>query len=351
MRSVLAIAQREVIAFFATPVGWLCLTAFAAISGFFFAMMATEFSVQATTAAYNPYVAEQINLNDWLVQPFFANTSVVLLMLSPALSMRLFAEDRANKSLELLLSSPVTSGQIVLGKFLGALGFVSVMLASTLPLTAMLYWLGTPDTGILLSCYLSAFLLSASFLSVGLLTSAMTENQIVALVTGSPAVGALGAQLGRDHRRRIARTGAGRNFHAESPRPAAQGLVSPRRCGLLHHLCWGLPVRDNPARGGLPMALRERLWVVGGTGLVGRVGTGLTAATYDTGELPLPVLLMGEWRRPDRPLADARPRTDPAAAPPGARSSLASQSPWWDSSRHWLSVQTSSPRSMMSGGI
>ena len=184
MKPVLAIARREVAAFFATPVGWLCLTAFAAISGFFFAMMATEFSVQATTAAYNPYVAEQINLNDWLIQPFFANTSVVLLMLSPALSMRLLAEDRANKSLELLLSSPVTSGQIVLGKFLGALGFVSVMLASTLPLTAMLYWLGTPDTGILLSCYLSAFLLAASFLSVGLLTSAMTENQIVALVTG-----------------------------------------------------------------------------------------------------------------------------------------------------------------------
>ena len=164
-------------------VGWLCLTAFAAISGFFFAMMATEFSVQATTAAYNPYVAEQINLNDWLIQPFFANTSVVLLMLSPALSMRLLAEDRVNSLFEPLLSSPVTSGQIVLGKFLGALGFVSVMLASTLPLTAMLYWLGTPDTGILLSCYLSAFLLAASFLSVGLLTSAMTENQIV-LVTG-----------------------------------------------------------------------------------------------------------------------------------------------------------------------
>lgn len=184
MRAVFAIARREVSAFFATPVGWLCLTAFASISGFFFAMMATEFSVQATTATYNPYVAEQINLNDWLVQPFFANTSVVLLMLSPAISMRLFAEDRANRSLELLLSSPVSSGQIVMGKFLGAMGFVAIMLASTLPLTAMLYWLGSPDTGMLVSCYLSALLLASSFLSVGLLTSAMTENQIVALVTG-----------------------------------------------------------------------------------------------------------------------------------------------------------------------
>jgi len=184
MTAVLAIAKRELAEFFATPVGWLCLTAFAAISGFFFAMMCTEFSVQATTAAYNPYVAEQINLNDWLVQPFFANTSVVLLMLSPALSMRLFAEDRKQKSLELLLSSPISSAQIVLGKFLGVMAFVTVMLATTLPLTATLYWLGNPDSGILFSCYLSAWLLAASFLSVGLLTSAMTENQIVALVTG-----------------------------------------------------------------------------------------------------------------------------------------------------------------------
>ena len=184
MRPVLAISRRELESFFATPVGWLCLTGFSIIAGFFFAMMATEFSVQATQAAYNPYVAEQINLNDWLIQPFFANTAVILLLLSPALSMRLFAEDRKQRSLELLLSSPISSFQIVLGKFLGVMGFVTVMLATTLPLTAMLYWLGSPDNGTLLSCYLSTFFLAASFLSVGMLTSAMTENQIVALVTG-----------------------------------------------------------------------------------------------------------------------------------------------------------------------
>jgi ABC-2 type transport system permease protein len=188
VRAVVAIGRRELAGFFATPVGWLCLTGFTLITGFFFAMMSTEFSVQATTAAYNPYVAEQINLNDWLVQPFFANTAVILLMLSPALSMRLFAEDRKQHSIELLLSSPISSGQIVLGKFLGVMGFVGAMLATTLPLIAMLYWLGTPDTGTLVSCYLSIFLLAASFLSVGMLTSAMTENQIVALVTGFGAL-------------------------------------------------------------------------------------------------------------------------------------------------------------------
>jgi ABC-2 type transport system permease protein len=184
MRAVLAIGRRELQGFFATPVGWLCLTGFSIITGFFFAMMTAEFSIQASKAAYNPYAAEQINLNDWLVLPFFANTAVILLMLCPALSMRLFAEDRKQHSIELLLSSPISSGQIVLGKFLGVMGFVSVMLATTVPLMGMLYWLTTPDTGVLLSSYLSIFLLAASFLSVGMLTSAMTENQIVALVTG-----------------------------------------------------------------------------------------------------------------------------------------------------------------------
>ena len=188
MRAVLAIGRRELSAFFATPVGWLCLTGFSIITGFFFAMMATEFSVQATRAAYNPYAAEQVNLNDWLIQPFFANTAVILLMLSPALTMRLFAEDRRSHSMELLLSSPISSAQIVLGKFLGVMGFVSVMLATTFPLIGMLYWLGTPDTGVVLSCITSLFLLAASFLSVGMLTSAMTENQIVALVTGFGAL-------------------------------------------------------------------------------------------------------------------------------------------------------------------
>jgi ABC-2 type transport system permease protein len=182
MRAVLAIADRELRAYFATPVGWLCLCGFVLLSGFFFALMLTEFSVQAAQAAFNPYAESQVNLSDWMIQPFFANTAVILLLLCPGLSMRLFAEDRRTHAMELLLAAPISSGQIVLGKYLGAVGFVGVLILGLVPAVGLLYWLGNPDTGVILSCFLTTFLLAASFLSVGMLTSAFTVNQVVALV-------------------------------------------------------------------------------------------------------------------------------------------------------------------------
>lgn len=182
MRATLAIARRELEQYFATPMGWLCLCGFVLVTGFFFALMTTDYSVQASQSAFNPYMQEEMNVNDWLVQPFFANTAVILLLLCPALSMRLFAEDRRQRSLELLLSSPIGSGQIVLGKYLGALGFLAVLLFGTLHYSLILYWLGAPDPGILAANYLGTFLLAAAFLAVGMLTSAFTESQVVALV-------------------------------------------------------------------------------------------------------------------------------------------------------------------------
>lgn len=182
MRATFAIARRELHQYFETPMGWLCLCGFVLISGLFFALMTTDYSIQAGQAAMSGGMGQDINVNDWLIQPFFANTAVILLLLCPALSMRLFAEDRRQRSMELLLSSPVSSGQIVLGKYLGALGFLAVLLFGTLHTAAILYWLGDPDPGILASNYLGTFLLAASFLAVGMLTSAFTDSQVVALV-------------------------------------------------------------------------------------------------------------------------------------------------------------------------
>jgi len=182
MSAICAIAWRETRGYFATPVGWLCLGSFVALTGLFFAMSTSEFAAMAVQVASNPFATNQVNLTEWLIHPFFGNTAVILLMLCPALTMRLFAEDRRNGAIELLLASPISSGQIVLGKYLGALGFVFAMLCTTLPLTGMLYWLGNPDTGVLLSCYLATFLLAGSFMAVGMLASAFTTSQVVALV-------------------------------------------------------------------------------------------------------------------------------------------------------------------------
>ncbi|MDP6932884.1 MAG: ABC transporter permease, partial [Myxococcota bacterium] len=184
MKPVVAIARRELESYLAGPLGWLCLFGFVGVTGLFFALILTEYNIQAASAPMYMGMEDGPNLDEWVVQPFFANTGVILLLLCPALSMRLFAEDRRQRSLELLMSSPLRTSQIVLGKYLGALGFLGVLLGATLHYALILVFLGEPDVGILASCYASTFLLSAAFLAVGMLTSAFTENQVVALVLG-----------------------------------------------------------------------------------------------------------------------------------------------------------------------
>jgi len=182
MTSTLAIARRELDAYFDSPLGWLALTGFVFITGLFFALMVSDFSMQSTEIAYNPYMADQFNMNDYLLPAFFSNWAVILLFICPAISMRMFAEDVQNKSFELLLSSPISSTEIVLGKFLGGLGFVAMMFASTLHYVVIFYWLGSPDPGVLGASYATMFLLAASFIALGMLASAFTVNQVVAFV-------------------------------------------------------------------------------------------------------------------------------------------------------------------------
>jgi ABC-2 type transport system permease protein len=180
MKPVLSIARRELGAIFATPVGWACLSSLLLMTGLFFAWMLGLYAETALQAATSPW-DDPVNLNDHLIAPFFGSWAVILLFLCPAISMGLIAQDRKEGSLELLLTAPVSTTQIVLGKYLGALGFVKVMLLCTLHFPVLLWWLGEPDPGVLLSCYLSILLLSSAFLAVGLAASSMTQSQLVAL--------------------------------------------------------------------------------------------------------------------------------------------------------------------------
>ncbi len=183
MKATLAIARRELDAYFATPVGWLCLFGFVSITGLFFALMISQYSYQSTQAAMSPYMAGELTLSEYLVAPFFGNVAVILLLLCPALSMRLFAEDRRQRAFELLLAAPVSTAEIVLGKYLGALAFLVVLLFGTIHYVGLLYWVGSPDAGVLAASYAGTFLLAAAFMAVGMLASSFTENQVVALVT------------------------------------------------------------------------------------------------------------------------------------------------------------------------
>jgi ABC-2 type transport system permease protein len=181
MNNSLTIARRELRHTFSTPIGWIALCAFLLITGFFFVLEVRWYAMESMDSAFNP-MREPMDLGAHLVAPFFGEVSLLLLMICPALTMRSFAEDRRQRSLELLLTSPLSTTEIVLGKYLGALAFAGVLVLCTAHYPLLLLWIGRPDPGVILSSYLSLFLLVGAFLAVGLLASAMTESQVIALV-------------------------------------------------------------------------------------------------------------------------------------------------------------------------
>ena len=187
MRVTLAIAGRELRGYFTTPLGWIALAASLVITGFFFGWSLELYSEASLQSASSPW-GDPLDVDNYLVAPFFGNWAVVLLFLAPAITMRLFAEERAQGSWELLMTSPISAGQIVLGKYLGAMGFVVVSLLCTAHYPIILMSLTTPDPGILISSYCAILLLSASFVALGALASAWTSHQVIALLSSFAAL-------------------------------------------------------------------------------------------------------------------------------------------------------------------
>ena len=180
--NVFHIAWRELRATFTTAVGWLVLCGWLLITGLFWVLMVQNYVSQSEDLVFNPYGAQHMNLTDWLLVPFFGNCAVVLVMVAPALSMRLFSEEMKQRTLELLMTSPVSTIEIVLGKFLGALAFVAIMLLGTLQFPLGLLQWGSPDPGVVAGGYLGLLLLGSALLSLGLFASSLTSNQVVASV-------------------------------------------------------------------------------------------------------------------------------------------------------------------------
>ena len=161
------------------------------LAGVFFQWVFTAYAEASTELVFDPYAAQQLDLGDHLLAPFFGDLAIIVVLAGPALAMRLFSEEYRTRSFELLLTSPVTTGDIVLGKFLGALGFAALALAVTAVGPLSLFWFGDPDPGVLASGYLGLTLLFGAVLAMGMCASAWTENQIVALVTSFSAALAL----------------------------------------------------------------------------------------------------------------------------------------------------------------
>ena len=176
MNATLAIAKRELNAYFDTLIGWLCLLGFSLISGLIFAWIVTAYTDPMAMMS-----GQAVDINKMLIPDYFGTISILILLLSPALSMRIFAEDIKQKSFELLLSSPISSTEIVVGKFLGACAYCAVLLLSTLPLIIVLVRYGEPDINVLAMNYLSTFLMASSCISLGMMFSAFTRSQLIAL--------------------------------------------------------------------------------------------------------------------------------------------------------------------------
>lgn len=185
MRNIFIIASKEVRSLFVSPIAYVVLTGFLLIGGWFFFNLLFRFTYLLTlyTSFQNAEGLQSLNLNEYVIAPLLQNLTIVLVIMIPIITMRAFAEERKNGTYELLLTSPLTVNEIVMGKFVGAVFFIFVMVLLTGIYPAILVLYGNPEIGVLASGYLGLFLLAVVFVAVGLFTSSLTENQIVAAVT------------------------------------------------------------------------------------------------------------------------------------------------------------------------
>jgi len=180
MSNVLAIANKELRSYFASPIAYIVIGLFALLYGYFFVTLLAYFirmSMQMGQFGQGPQTA---NVNQQLIRGLLQNVTILVLFLMPMVTMRAYAEEKRSGTIELLLTSPLTDFQIVMGKFLGALALWAIMLAVSLIHIGILFLYGNPEWKPIVTAYLGLLLLGGCFISVGLFISSLTKNQIVA---------------------------------------------------------------------------------------------------------------------------------------------------------------------------
>jgi ABC-2 type transport system permease protein len=165
MRNVLTIFRRELAAYFTTPLAYVFIVIFLVMAGIL------------TFFVGNFFERGQADL-----QPFFAFHPWLYIVLIPALSMRLWAEERRSGTIELFLTLPIRMTEAVAGKFLAAWCFAGIALILTFPFWITVNFLGRPDNGVILASYIGSWLMAGAFLAVGSCISAITKNQVIAFV-------------------------------------------------------------------------------------------------------------------------------------------------------------------------
>ncbi|MCH8332720.1 ABC transporter permease subunit [Candidatus Sumerlaeota bacterium] len=165
MNNIIAIFRRELRGYFTTPVAYVFIATFLFLTGIF------------TFSLGGFYEARQASL-----RAFFDWHPWLYLFLVPAISMRLWSEERSSGTIELLLTLPITLMEAILGKFLAAWCFLGVALSLTFPMVLTVGYLGQPDWGVILASYMGSFLMAGAYLAIGCCISAATKNQVICFV-------------------------------------------------------------------------------------------------------------------------------------------------------------------------
>src|SRR5882762_3210249 len=181
MSNILAIAHKELKSYFASPIAYIVIGFWALLYGYFFVALLNYFVRQSRQMGqFGMQGPQAMNINQQLIRPLLQNVLILILFLMPMVTMRSYSEEKRSGTIELLLTSPLTDFQIIMGKFLGAMALYAAMLAVTLIHVGLLFIYGRPEWKPLVTAYIGLFLMGGCFISVGLFISSLTKNQIVA---------------------------------------------------------------------------------------------------------------------------------------------------------------------------
>jgi ABC-2 type transport system permease protein len=181
VRHVSTVARRELRSLFVSPVAYVVMSLFSVLAGLFFVLGVASFNARVLQLRQFQAMdaLAELNLNDHLISYFFDSMSVVLLFLVPGVTMGLFASEKSNGTQELLLTSPLTIWDIVLGKFAAAAMFVAILVGLVGAFPALLFVYGDPELGKTLSGLLGVLLVCWTYVAIGCFASSITRSQVV----------------------------------------------------------------------------------------------------------------------------------------------------------------------------
>lgn len=177
---VVTLARRELRSLFLSPLAWAILAIVQFILAYLFLSQLQEFIIiQPKLAA----IENAPGVTELVIAPLYGSAAFIMMLVTPLLTMRLISEERKNKSLALLLSAPVSMTEIVIGKYLGMLGFAAIMIMMMTLMPLSLYFAGTLDGGMLIAIVLGISLLLAAFIAIGLYMSSLTAQPTIAAMS------------------------------------------------------------------------------------------------------------------------------------------------------------------------